>query len=85
MAAPDDVVTVLRRDFPALRVDSVRLLGTGWNNVAYLVDDELVFRLASPTSGTQWTVGCCHVPRASWRAGASRSTRPATSGRPAPR
>jgi aminoglycoside phosphotransferase (APT) family kinase protein len=36
---------VLKNDFPALRVDGLKRLGQGWDHVAFLVNEALVFRL----------------------------------------
>jgi hypothetical protein len=40
-----DVAALLRETFPEVAARSVVELGEGWDHVAYLVDDELVFRL----------------------------------------
>ncbi len=44
-SASTDPHELLSREFPSLRIESVEPLGEGWDHVAYLVNDEIVFRL----------------------------------------
>lgn len=41
----------LRKDFPDLEVKKISFLGQGWNNIAYLVNNEIVFRLPTERDG----------------------------------
>ncbi len=45
---PDDIQAAkktLEKDFPDLEIKAFTFLGNGWNNIAYLVNNETVFRL----------------------------------------
>lgn len=37
---------IVNRDYPELVIDSFRPLGEGWNNTAFVVNDDLIFRFA---------------------------------------
>ena len=39
-----DVLSLINAQFPELQANTARLLGVGWDNTAYLVNDALVFR-----------------------------------------
>lgn len=43
-ASLDEYKRLLHQDFPSLEVNSIRYLGSGWDNAAMLVNEEYVFR-----------------------------------------
>src|SRR5580693_8968003 len=45
MEDPKTASRTLHADFPDLSITSLVSIGKGWNNVAYLVNNEIVFRL----------------------------------------
>jgi aminoglycoside phosphotransferase (APT) family kinase protein len=44
VVTPEEVRELLADQFPQLHINNVELLGSGWDNTAYLVNSELVFR-----------------------------------------
>ena len=55
---------LIREQFPQLECRSIRLLGAGWDNTAFLVDDEWIFRfprrkIAVPLLEAEW----CALPK----------------------
>lgn len=44
LVTPQEACELLAEQFPQLRVNTIELLGSGWDNTAYLINDELVFR-----------------------------------------
>ena len=41
----NDLIQKLKADFPDLLVSAIQQIGEGWDNVAYLVNNEIVFRV----------------------------------------
>lgn len=41
--------SLVRHDFPQLSADSIRLLGEGWDNLVFVIDDQWVFRFPRRT------------------------------------
>jgi hypothetical protein len=51
---PGDIVSFLREAFPDLRVERIVALGEGWDSVAFLVNESVVFRIPKrPTVARQ--------------------------------
>ena len=52
MTHDEKVTDKLQSDFPDLIVSSIELLGAGWNNIAYLVNGETIFRVPTDRDST---------------------------------
>jgi aminoglycoside phosphotransferase (APT) family kinase protein len=57
----DQAHQIIRAQFPALPARRCTLLGRGWDNVAFLVDDALVFRFPRKASAVQLIETEMHV------------------------
>lgn len=58
---PQVALQLIREQFPELRADKIRLLGVGWDNTAFVVEEELIFRfprreIALPLLEAEWCV-----------------------------
>lgn len=61
---PPLALQTIKKQFPELPVKSIRLLGAGWDNTAFIVDENLIFRfprreIALPLLETEW----CALPK----------------------
>jgi aminoglycoside phosphotransferase (APT) family kinase protein len=52
-AGPAEVRRILESQLPDLRVGGARYLGEGWDNRLYLVNDDLIVRVAKTPAGTR--------------------------------
>ncbi|WP_195155524.1 phosphotransferase [Candidatus Protochlamydia phocaeensis] len=55
---------LIREQFPNLSAKNIRLLGSGWDNTAFIIDEELIFRfprreIALPLLEAEW----CALPK----------------------
>lgn len=55
---------LIREQFPELSAKNIRLLGAGWDNTAFIIDEELIFRfprreIALPLLEAEW----CALPK----------------------
>jgi len=65
---PPLALQLIQEQFPELSAKHIRLLGTGWDNTAFAVDDEFIFRfprreIALPLLEAEW----CALPRLAHR------------------
>lgn len=65
---PPMALQLIREQFPELAVKNIRLLGVGWDNTAFIVDEELIFRfprrkIALPLLEAEW----CALPKLATR------------------
>ena len=44
MYSPEQIVRIITADFPSLKVEQLTLIGGGWSNYAYRVNDDLLFK-----------------------------------------
>lgn len=61
---PPVALQLIQEQFPALCASRIRLLGAGWDNTAFIVNEDLVFRfprreIAIPLLETEW----CALPK----------------------
>lgn len=61
---PPMALQLVQEQFPALAPKSIRLLGAGWDNTAFIINEELIFRfprreIALPLLEAEW----CMLPR----------------------
>lgn len=57
---PPLALQLIREQFPELSTKNIRLLGAGWDNTAFIIDEELIFRfprrkIALPLLEAEWT------------------------------
>lgn len=57
---PPLALQLIQRQFPDLRPNQIRLLGVGWDNTAFVINDDLIFRfprreIALPFLETEWS------------------------------
>lgn len=45
---------LITKQFPELKINSLNLFGSGWDNTLYLLNDEYVFRLPHRTEAIKW-------------------------------
>ena len=60
---PPMALQLIRDQFPELEPKHIRLLGAGWDNTAFIIDEELIFRfprreIALPLLEAEW----CALP-----------------------
>ena len=48
------VATLICQQFPELKINSLKLFGSGWDNTLYLLNDEYVFRLPHRKEAIKW-------------------------------
>lgn len=48
------VTNLIAEQFPSIRADGVRALGSGWDNDVYLVDGDWIFRFPRRAEGVPW-------------------------------
>ncbi len=58
---PSVALQLIQEQFPELSVKNIRLLGTGWDNTAFIVDEKLIFRfprreIALPSLESEWCI-----------------------------
>lgn len=41
---PNEVLVLIQNQFPELKAEKIRLLGAGWDNTAFIINEELIFR-----------------------------------------
>jgi aminoglycoside phosphotransferase (APT) family kinase protein len=63
---PSMALQLIQEQFPELSARTIRLLGAGWDNTAFIVDEELIFRfprreIALPLLESEW----CALPKLS--------------------
>ncbi len=61
---PPLALQLIREQFPELSSKNIRLLGAGWDNTAFIIDEELIFRfprreIALPLLEAEW----CALPK----------------------
>jgi aminoglycoside phosphotransferase (APT) family kinase protein len=61
---PPMALQLIREQFPMLSAKNIRLLGAGWDNTAYIIDEELIFRfprreISLPLLEAEW----CALPK----------------------
>lgn len=61
---PPLALQLIREQFPELAPKNIRLLGAGWDNTAFIIDEELIFRfprreIALPLLEAEW----CALPK----------------------
>jgi aminoglycoside phosphotransferase (APT) family kinase protein len=61
---PPMALQLIKEQFPELAAENIRLLGAGWDNTAFIVDEELIFRfprreIALPLLEAEW----CALPK----------------------
>lgn len=61
---PPMALQLIREQFPELPVKNIRLLGAGWDNTAFIIDEQLIFRfprreIALPLLEAEW----CALPK----------------------
>lgn len=65
---PQMALKLIREQFPELESKHIRLLGAGWDNTAFIIDEELIFRfprreIALPLLEAEW----CALPKLALR------------------
>ncbi len=65
---PQTAQKLIHEQFPSLRAERIRLLGAGWDNTAYIIDEEIIFRfprrqIALPLLESEW----CALPKIAHR------------------
>ena len=58
---PPQALTLIQEQFPNLECKTVRLLGVGWDNTAFIVDEKIIFRFprrefALPLLESEWAL-----------------------------
>jgi aminoglycoside phosphotransferase (APT) family kinase protein len=67
---PSVALQLIKEQFPELCAENIRLLGVGWDNTAFVVDEKLIFRfprreIALPSLENEWCILPKLAPRLS--------------------
>jgi len=63
----NSVESAVGSTFPDLRVEKVEMIGRGWDNTAFLVNEEIVFRLPNKEGDTRDQRRLREHPALQWR------------------
>lgn len=56
---PQTALALIQEQFPELKAETIRFLGSGWDNTVFIIDEKLIFRfprreIALPLLETEW-------------------------------